>query len=215
MRRLPVISTIIVALAVATMIALGIWQLQRARWKETLLADYGRAMALPAVDLDPLLASGRPLPELSFRRALVTCDARDVAVEAQAGRNAADVAGQAYYVACRPGAAGVAARLRINAGWSDRPDASRRLTLTGLVAGRLGAVGADGPITLVAATPAPPLATASGRPTSPPSRTITAPTQCNGSRSRSPRRSSTCSPSGPGSGPSCRRSHERLNPLLP
>ena len=164
MRRLPVISTIIVALAVATMIALGIWQLQRARWKETLLADYGRAMALPAVDLDPLLASGRPLPELSFRRALVTCDARDVAVEAQAGRNAADVAGQAYYVACRPGAAGVAARLRINAGWSDRPDASRRLTLTGLVAGRLGAVGADGPITLVAATPAPPLATASAPP---------------------------------------------------
>lgn len=164
MRRLPVIPTIIAALAVATMVALGVWQLQRARWKEALLADYGRAMTLPAVDLDPLLASGRPLPELSFRRAIVTCDARDAAIEAQAGRSAADVTGQAYYVACRPGAAGDAGRLRINAGWADRPDAAQRLTLTGIVAGRLGAVGAAGPITLVAATPAPPLATASAPP---------------------------------------------------
>jgi surfeit locus 1 family protein len=164
MRRQPIIPTIIVALAVATMIGLGIWQLQRAAWKDALLADYSRAMAMPAVDLDPLLASGRPLPELSFRRALVTCDARDAAVEAQAGRNAADVTGQVYYVACRPGASGVAGRLRINAGWADRPDAARRLTLSGTVAGRLGAVGAGGPITLVSATPAPPLATASAPP---------------------------------------------------
>jgi surfeit locus 1 family protein len=164
MRRLPLIPTIIVALAVATMIALGIWQLQRAAWKERLLADYSRAMAMPAVDLDPLLANGRPLPELSFRRALVTCDARDAAVDAMAGRNAADVTGQAYYVACRPGAAGIAGRLRINAGWADRPDAAQRLTLSGIVAGRLSVVGADGPITLVAATPAAPLVTASAPP---------------------------------------------------
>lgn len=164
MRRLPVIPTIIVALAVATMVALGIWQLQRAKWKEALLADYGRAMAMPAVDLDPLLASGRPLPELSFRRALVTCDARDAAVEAQAGRNTADVTGQAYYVPCRPGASGAAGRLRINAGWADRPDAAQRLTLTGIVAGHLGAVGAEGPITLVAATPVAPLTLASAPP---------------------------------------------------
>jgi len=164
MKRLPVIPTLVVALAVATMIALGIWQLRRAAWKEALLADYGRAAALPAVDLDPLLASGRPLPALSFRRALVTCDARDAAVTAQAGRSSADASGQAYYVACRPGASGDAGRLRVNAGWADRPDAARRLTVTGLVAGRLGVVGADGPITLVAATPAAPLTIASAPP---------------------------------------------------
>lgn len=162
--RLPVVPTIVVALAVAAMIALGVWQLQRARWKEALLAEYGRAESMPAVDLDPLLASGRPLPELSFRRALVTCEARDAAVEAMAGRNAAGVTGQAYYVACRPGAAGDAGRLRINAGWGDRPDVAQRLTLTGLVAGRLGVVAADGPITLVAATPAASLAAASAPP---------------------------------------------------
>ena len=164
MRRLPVIPTLIVALAVATMIGLGIWQLQRAGWKEALLADYARAESLPAVDLDPLLTSGRPLPELSFRRALVTCDARDVPVEARAGRSVADAAGQAFHVACRPGASGPAGRLRINAGWADRPDAVRRLTLRGIVAGRLGFVEADGPITLTAATPAAPLVSASAPP---------------------------------------------------
>lgn len=164
MRRLPIIPTLIVAAAVATMIGLGIWQLQRASWKEGLLAEYSRAMAMPAVDLDPLLASGRPLPELSFRRALVTCDARDAAVEARAGRSGADTPGQSFYVACRPGASGPAGRLRINAGWANRPDAARRLTLSGIVAGRLGVVEPDGPITLTAATPAAPLATASEPP---------------------------------------------------
>ena len=164
MRRIPVIPTLVVALAVATMIGLGIWQLQRASWKEGLLAEYSRAAALPAVDLDPLLASGRPLPEISFRRALVSCDARDAAIEARAGRSVADASGQAFYVACRPGAAGPAGRLRINAGWSDRPDAVRRLTLSGIVAGRLGAVSADGPITLTAATAAAPLTSASAPP---------------------------------------------------
>lgn len=158
MKRLPLLPTLFVAAAVATMIGLGIWQLQRASWKEALLTEYGRSAALPAVDLDPLLASGRPLPALSFRRAIVTCDARDVAVEARAGRNLADVTGQAFYVPCRPGASGPAARLRINAGWADRPDAVRRLSLSGIVAGHLSLVEADGPITLTAATAVPPLA---------------------------------------------------------
>lgn len=164
MKRLPLIPTLFVAAAVATMIGLGIWQLQRASWKEALLADYSRAMAMPAVDLDPLLASGRPLPALSFRRALVTCDARDAPVEARAGRSATDVSGQAFYVDCRPGAAGPAGRLRINAGWAERPDAARRLTLSGIVAGRLSLVAPDGPIILTAATPTAPLATASAAP---------------------------------------------------
>jgi surfeit locus 1 family protein len=146
------------------MVGLGIWQLQRASWKEALLAEYSRAMSMPAVDLDPLLASGRPLPALSFRRALVTCDARDAAVEARAGRSASDVSGQAFYVDCRPGAPGPAGRLRINAGWADRPDAARRLTLSGIVAGRLSVVQPDGPIVLTAAAPAAPLATASAAP---------------------------------------------------
>jgi len=158
MRRLPPVPTLVVVLAVAAMIALGVWQLQRAQWKERLLADYAEAAAMPAVDLDPLLGGRAPLPPLSFRRALVTCHALDSTPEVRAGRSAADVPGQAYYLPCRPGATGLAGRIRVNAGWSTRPDAARRLSLDGLVAGRLGAVGEEGPIILTAATAAPPLA---------------------------------------------------------
>jgi cytochrome oxidase assembly protein ShyY1 len=164
MRRLPVVPTLVVALAVAAMVWLGIWQLQRARWKEALLAQYAAAASMPAVDLDPLLDGRARLPQLSFRRALVTCRADRVAAEIRAGRSAADVPGQAYYVPCRPGAAGLAGRIRVNAGWAARPDAARRLSLNGIVAGRLGVAGEDGPVTLTAATAAPPLA-----PSQPPS----------------------------------------------
>jgi len=158
MRRLPVLPTLVVALAVAAMIALGIWQLQRARWKEGLLAQYAAAASLPAVDLDPLLERRAPLAPLSFRRALVSCTAEAAEAEIRAGRNLADEVGQAYVIPCRPGAGDAGARIRVNVGWSARPDGPRRISLRGLVAGRLGAIGEDGPITLVAATPVPPLA---------------------------------------------------------
>jgi surfeit locus 1 family protein len=158
MKRLPLIPTIVVAAAVATMIALGIWQVRRAAWKERLLAEYAEASTLPAVDLDPLLDGETALPPLSFRRALVSCRADDVAPEVRTGRSAADQPGQAYYVPCRPGATGLAGRLRVNAGWAPRHDAVQRLSLGGIVAGRLGLVEEGGPITLTAATPVRPLA---------------------------------------------------------
>lgn len=157
MRRMPVIPTLVVALAVATMIGLGVWQLQRAEWKERLLADYRAAESMPAVDLDPLLDGRSALPPLSFRRALVTCHAERAQPEVRAGRNGAGGVGQVYVVPCRPGAEGLAGRLRVNVGWSARPDGALRPTLGGIVAGRLGAVGEEGSITLTAATAAPPL----------------------------------------------------------
>jgi len=157
-RRVPILATLVVAAAVATMIALGIWQLQRAGWKEGLLADYRRAQTLPVLDLDPLLNGGAAMPPLAFRRVLVTCDARDAAPDVRVGRSADNRVGQAYFVPCRPGAAGLAGRLRVNAGWAPAPNAVDRLTVTGTIAGRLGAVEAEGPVTLVAAAASPPLA---------------------------------------------------------
>jgi len=157
MRRLPVIATLVVALAVAAMLALGIWQLRRARWKEDLLAQYSAAAAMPAVDLDPLLDGRTALPPLSFRRALVTCEARDQDADIHAGRNLRDMVGQVYVIPCRPGARGLAGRLRVNLGWSERPDGPRRLSLHGIVAGRLSVVGEDGPVMLTAASATPPL----------------------------------------------------------
>ena len=42
-RKLPLIPTILVALAVAAMIGLGIWQLERRKEKEALLAAKEKA----------------------------------------------------------------------------------------------------------------------------------------------------------------------------
>ena len=157
MRRVPILPTLVVAAAVALMIALGIWQLGRAQWKAELLAEYSAAAAMPAVDLDPLLDGRAALPPLSFRRTLVTCDAADAEADIHAGRNLEDRVGQVYVIPCRPGASGLAGRLRVNMGWSERPDGPRRLSLHGLVAGRLSVVGEDGPVMLTAATASPPL----------------------------------------------------------
>src|SRR5690348_2771289 len=80
MRRLPILSTLVVAIAVAAMIALGFWQIRRAHWKEALLATYHAAeKAPPLYGLPPDM----PVDELAFRRAHVVC--RIVAANTQLG----------------------------------------------------------------------------------------------------------------------------------
>jgi cytochrome oxidase assembly protein ShyY1 len=70
MRRLPIVPTLVVVLAAAAMIALGVWQLQRKAWKESLLAQYGANLHLPPVDFprDPM---GHD--ELLFRKSSALC----------------------------------------------------------------------------------------------------------------------------------------------
>ena len=165
MRRLPIGATLVVLAAAAAMVALGVWQLHRATWKQRLLADYAAAAAMPPLDLDPLL--DRPpaaLPPLAFRRVLVSCWAGRVAPELRGGRSRSGEGGYSYFLPCRPGAAGLAGRLRVNAGWTALPDNRLRPRLSGIVAGRLGAVEPDRPITLTSAEARPPLA-----PSAPPS----------------------------------------------
>jgi len=70
MRRLPILPTLVVGLAVAAMIALGIWQLRRAQWKEGLLAQYRAGATAPALRALP---SDRPPEALAFRRIGLTC----------------------------------------------------------------------------------------------------------------------------------------------
>jgi len=159
MKRLPILPTAIVTAAVATMIALGIWQLQRAEEKEQLLAAYASAATLPALDLDPLLARAEAdPPPLAFRRILVTCRSIGVAPELRGGSSRDGVGGYSYFLPCRPGARGLAGRLRVNVGWSRLPDDTLRLSLDGLVAGTLGSVRPEGPIILTSATAVAPLA---------------------------------------------------------
>ncbi len=161
MRRFSIVPTIIVAAAVAVMIGLGIWQLQRAAWKERLLAEYAAAASLPALDLDPLLSRDQAsLPPLAFRRVLVTCNTANAVPRLRGGRSADGRSGYVYRVPCRPGAGGLAGRIWVNAGWSALPDERLRPSLGNIVAGRLGAVEPGEPITLTSATASLPLAPA-------------------------------------------------------
>ena len=157
MRRLPILPTLVVAAAVVVMIGLGLWQLQRAQWKERLLAEYEAAAALPPLDLDPLIeGDDERTPPLAYRRVLVTCHGRDIEPQLRGGRSRAGAGGYAYFVPCRPGASGLAGRLVVNAGWSAMPNSDLRLSVLGLTAGRLGAAD-QGRLVLTSATASPPL----------------------------------------------------------
>jgi len=78
MRRPPIVASLLVALAVAAMIGLGIWQIDRARWKEGLLASYRAGAKAP-----PLhgLPSDKPVDSLAFRHADVQCRISTPAVQ--------------------------------------------------------------------------------------------------------------------------------------
>lgn len=69
MKRLPILATIVVALAVAAMIGLGVWQLQRRTEKLAQLAALAANPAKPPIAL-PIPAIG---DDLLFRRASALC----------------------------------------------------------------------------------------------------------------------------------------------
>ncbi len=115
MNRLPLIPTIIVGLAVATMIGLGIWQLQRKADKEALLDRYTAAS-----EQSPIAYPDIPDPELHYRRATAFC-LEPVSWRAVAGRNREDETGWQHIAACRTGG-GEGPGMQLVAGWSESPD---------------------------------------------------------------------------------------------
>jgi surfeit locus 1 family protein len=121
--RLPVIPTLMVAVMVPAMLGLGVWQLQRAAWKEALLADLASAAELPPLDLDT--ASHR---SANFRRASATCTDPPGRARAVIGKNAVGATGYMYLARCRPGVEAVA-------GWAARPDLPLPPRALGPVAG--------------------------------------------------------------------------------
>lgn len=156
MSRVPRFASLVVAAAVLAMIALGVWQLRRADEKDRLLAVYSRAEGRPVLDLDPWIEREMP-PASDFRRVIVSCAPGPHAPRLRGGRSAEGQGGYHYFLPCRPGAAGWAGRLEINAGWSALPERGLSLALPSPVAGRLGTVRPEGPILLTSATAIGPL----------------------------------------------------------
>ena len=115
-RRLPLVPTLIVLLAVALMIGLGFWQIARLHQKEALLARYGAAIHTP----DPVpwptdrLGAQRAL----YRRSALVCT-RVTGITATSGRNAAGTPGWAHVAIC----ARSGGTTRVVLGWSNGPEA--------------------------------------------------------------------------------------------
>src|SRR3954447_22123434 len=120
-RRLPVIPTIVVAAAVALMIGLGIWQLQRAKWKESLLTRYAPAEKLPPMAFPTAALRDDQLP--LFRHATGVC-LRIAGKRAVAGENRAGEPGYVQIVDCVTGAEGPG--MSVELGWSKDPNARFR-----------------------------------------------------------------------------------------
>ena len=147
-RRLPVIPTIVVLAAVALMIRLGVWQWNKAYWKEDLLAKYAAAEKGPPITWPtvPLRKEDLPL----FRHATAVC-LQPIGRRAVAGENTAGEPGFAHIVDCRTGSEGPAMSVEI--GWSKDPNAKTSWA-GGPVSGIIAPDRRTG-MRLVAATPAP------------------------------------------------------------
>jgi cytochrome oxidase assembly protein ShyY1 len=147
-RRLPLIPTIIVALAVATMIGLGFWQIGRAREKEAVIAGCAAAGNLPPISYPtgPVAADRLPL----FRHATGMC-LQPAGRRVAPGQNRGGEPGFVHIVECRTGAEGTG--MNVQLGWSKNPNAPINWP-GGLVSGII-APDRDGGMRLVAAS-APP-----------------------------------------------------------
>ncbi len=122
LRRLPIIPTIVVAAAILTMIALGVWQIDRAAQKADLIALYRANLARPAMAFPTV----GPVPrQAMFRPSSVTCI--DVAGwRVEGGRSASGLGGSRHIAECRTGAAGPGAL--VDLGVSQDPSVKPRWT---------------------------------------------------------------------------------------
>ena len=120
MKRWPLIPSILVAAAVATMIGLGVWQLQRKAEKEALLARFEAAEGLPPIAW-PSVPDAKALP--LYRQSAVQC-IKVVAWRAVSGSSAAGESGYAHLASCQTGG-GEGPGATVAVGWSKgyaRPD---------------------------------------------------------------------------------------------
>lgn len=65
-----IVSAVLVAIAAAALVGLGVWQVRRLHWKEDLIARIAAARTAQPVPIDRLLASRQ---DVAFRRAILEC----------------------------------------------------------------------------------------------------------------------------------------------
>ncbi|MGK6318870.1 SURF1 family protein [Sphingomonas sp. DT-204] len=156
-RPVPIVATIVVLLAVAAMVALGIWQLQRRHEKLAALGRYAANIHAPPIAF-PRFGIG---DEALFRKSSAYC-LRPLSWSREAGRDASGRPGWRQIVTCTTGAEGppltvqlgVAASPEGHPGWKGGEVSgwiSHAPSHRSLIAGLFDR--APKPLMLVAATP--------------------------------------------------------------
>jgi hypothetical protein len=115
-RRIPIVATALVLIAVAVMIALGFWQIRRSHENEQLMAQYKAASKLPPIAYPTAPIKG-PLP--LFRWSTGFCQ-RVAGVREMGGRNRRGDVGWAHIADCATGTEGPG--MSVELGWSQNPD---------------------------------------------------------------------------------------------
>jgi cytochrome oxidase assembly protein ShyY1 len=112
--KIPFLPTLLVGAAVAAMIGLGIWQLQRVEEKEALIARSQQASRLP-----PIAWPATPPADdsLLYRRASGFCT-EVIGWRAVAGRNLGGETGWSHIAACRTGGM-EGPGMQVDMGWSN------------------------------------------------------------------------------------------------
>jgi surfeit locus 1 family protein len=136
-RRLPVLPTVIVLLAVGVMIRLGLWQLDRKDEKEALLANYAGAQAMSADAIWP--RNAEEAERAYYRHARIRCE-RVGSITPMAGTNARGQSGLSHVATCDLDQGGAA---NVVLGWSRDP--APRQWSGGDVAGLIAPGGDAGP----------------------------------------------------------------------
>ncbi|MGV3513025.1 MAG: SURF1 family protein [Novosphingobium sp.] len=147
MRRVPIVSTVIVIAAVLTMVGLGVWQLERLKSKQSLLAHYAAAMEASSEAPFPS-ANPQATEAVLFRRSSVNCrftsDWNSIS-----GRSKSDQSGYVHVALCGIDGNKTA---YVQAGWTQGPQhpAWNGGKVSGLIAPYMG-----GTARLIADPPAP------------------------------------------------------------
>ena len=120
LRRIPVIPTIVVLIAIGIMVRLGFWQIDRMHQKEVLLARYAAAAGLSS-DVQPEQFGGNR-ETILYRHAAFTCS-QVGARSAIAGLSAKGESGIAHTVLCQAtgNLSGATVPVTVTLGWSINP----------------------------------------------------------------------------------------------
>ena len=71
--RFPIGLTIATALVFALLVGLGVWQMQRLKWKEAILAHVAAAQVAQPVDVGPVLDAAAQGRDVDYTRVTATC----------------------------------------------------------------------------------------------------------------------------------------------